>query len=777
MSEEETEVSNQKLFSFINSNDVEGVHSFLKNATTASVNKPDKNGYTPLIAATANREGDPQIIEDFLSFEGIDVTLANSDGNTALHYFCQNGRGDQCMKTFNKFLKLGADINAENRHGETPLFKAIFNRYESLAMVQTLLHHDARVDIATKQHGETVLHYAVRLGREDLVYVLVAAGAPLNVKSSTEEMTPFEMACRDEHTTNVANYLAKIQGIEYSKTRKTGSGIAKPVSKVEIKNPEMRRREKPKTERDKKNSKNSLISKVRKNRVNIKEFEISSPQGEMQHKTHVDIEYNWTGEQDPESAFELVEKVGEGAFGAVFRAIHIETQFTIAIKKVPLGAKTSFEEAIKKEISILKQCRHHFIVQYYGCFFKEQHLWILMDFCKRGSIEDLLQDTPGRTLPEDQISQFLYAALEGLSYLHSRNIIHRDVKAANLLRTEEGYVKLADFGVSSQIRQINSQNPGLMKSYSRKNVGTPLWMAPEVLLQTGHDFKADIWSLGITAIEMADGRPPHHEKNLMRAMAIIPSSPPPLLKNPSAWTQEFNDFLKTCLVIDHKERPSSILLLNHEFMQIGKKKLEEKFKKFRKTPAPKSYRATLELESPLDIDEGVTSPVSSPRDKKQAWESRRTPGTDAFHQDESPENSPNSVILSPEKGSDDGVYKLDGEDKKRPSDVSAGHHRNEVDGERDALLQDLSEFLSDSTVDARHHKLNSIGLDVNSTFSNLIDALISERTLFQTLQSHLENELAVNKRLMEQLERERQNLQKYHSVFATIKEAINAVGE
>jgi serine/threonine protein kinase len=183
-----------------------------------------------------------------------------------------------------------------------------------------------------------------------------------------------------------------------------------------------------------------------------------------------------------------------------------------------------------------------------------------MEYCGAGSVSDLMNIT-NKTLTEDQIAVVCLHSVKGLAYLHSQRKIHRDIKAGNILLNDQGESKLADFGVSGQLSTL---------AKSRKTViGTPFWMAPEVIHETGHDYKCDVWSLGITAIEMAEGKPPYSNIHPLRAMFVIPTRPPPRLSEPDKWSPEFNDFIAKCLVKNPKDRCSSEELLQVSFALRG----------------------------------------------------------------------------------------------------------------------------------------------------------------------------------------------------------------
>jgi len=262
--------------------------------------------------------------------------------------------------------------------------------------------------------------------------------------------------------------------------------------------------------------------------------------------------------RDPTKDFNLLEKLGEGSYGAVWKAIHIKSGTVTAIKRV--AVENDLEE-ILNEIKIMKQCRSPYIISYYGSYFKENELWIVMEYCGAGSVSDLMRITD-KVLNEEQIAVVVRDALKGLVYLHSLRKIHRDIKAGNILLNEKGESKLADFGVSGQLSDTMAKRQTV--------IGTPFWMAPEVIQEVGYDVKADLWSLGITCIEMAEGKPPYSNIHPMRAIFMIPSRPPPKLTEPDNWSKDFNDFIAKCLTKNPEQRPHASELLKHPFVQKAK---------------------------------------------------------------------------------------------------------------------------------------------------------------------------------------------------------------
>uniref|UniRef100_A0A8D3C8Z1 non-specific serine/threonine protein kinase n=1 Tax=Scophthalmus maximus TaxID=52904 RepID=A0A8D3C8Z1_SCOMX len=271
---------------------------------------------------------------------------------------------------------------------------------------------------------------------------------------------------------------------------------------------------------------------------------------------------------DPAGIFELVEVVGNGTYGQVYKGRHVKTGQLAAIKVMDVTEEE--EEEIKAEINMLKKYSHHRnIATYYGAFVKksppghDDQLWLVMEFCGAGSVTDLVKNTKGSSLKEDWIAYICREILRGLSHLHAHKVIHRDIKGQNVLLTENAEVKLVDFGVSAQ----------LDRTVGRRNtfIGTPYWMAPEVIAcdenpDSTYDYRSDIWSLGITAIEMAEGAPPLCDMHPMRALFLIPRNPPPKLKS-KKWSKKFIDFIEGCLVKTYPSRPSTEQLLKHSFIR------------------------------------------------------------------------------------------------------------------------------------------------------------------------------------------------------------------
>ncbi|XP_075072302.1 STE20-like serine/threonine-protein kinase isoform X2 [Mixophyes fleayi] len=266
-------------------------------------------------------------------------------------------------------------------------------------------------------------------------------------------------------------------------------------------------------------------------------------------------------DQNPEEVWEIIGELGDGAFGKVFKAQNKETGILAAAKVIDTKSEDELEDYMV-EIDILASCDHPHIVKLLDAFYFENNLWILIEFCGGGAVDAVMLELE-RPLTEPHIRVICRQTLEALVYLHDNKIIHRDLKAGNILLTLDGDVKLADFGVSAK----NTKTLQRRDSF----IGTPYWMAPEVVMcetskDKPYDFKADVWSLGVTLIEMAQIEPPHHELNPMRVLLKIAKSEPPTLAQPSRWSKDFSDFLRKCLEKNLEARWTTVQLLQHPFV-------------------------------------------------------------------------------------------------------------------------------------------------------------------------------------------------------------------
>lgn len=297
------------------------------------------------------------------------------------------------------------------------------------------------------------------------------------------------------------------------------------------------------------------------------EFENISQPTEVQHLLHIDKNLNWTFDDSVNAHEVFVEdkQIGEGGFGKVITLIYKPSGTIFAGKMISSKAlDRSSREALKHEIDLMRQIVTPFTVQYYGSVNFNDTLTILMEYCDRGSLRDIM-DNKRKSLTEPQISVVLHDALLGLLMLHEKyHIVHRDIKAGNILLNSRGQIRIADFGVS---RQFDVEKT--MQTCSI--VGTPYWMAPEVINGMKYSYPADVWSIGATAIELAEGAPPYCEFPTMRALVEIATKGFPGFRAGNKLSKDFQDFVKQCMKYEPHERATINQLLEHPFIKRSEK--------------------------------------------------------------------------------------------------------------------------------------------------------------------------------------------------------------
>uniref|UniRef100_A0A8C6SXK3 non-specific serine/threonine protein kinase n=1 Tax=Neogobius melanostomus TaxID=47308 RepID=A0A8C6SXK3_9GOBI len=421
-------------------------------------------------------------------------------------------------------------------------------------------------------------------------------------------------------------------------------------------------------------------------------------------------------DENPEEAWDIIGELGDGAFGKVYKAQNKQTGILAAAKVIDTKSEEELEDYMV-EIDILASCDHENIVKLLDAFYFENKLWILIEFCAGGAVDAVMLELE-RPLTEPQIRVVCRQTLQALVYLHENKIIHRDLKAGNILFSMDGQVKwVPDFGVSAK----NTKTLQRRDSF----IGTPYWMAPEVVMcetskDRPYDFKADIWSLGVTLIELAQVEPPNHEMNPMRVLLKIAKADPPTLMQPSRWSPEFSNFLRRCLDKNVDNRWTAAQLLQHPFVSsvVDNKPLRELV-----AEAKAEVTEEIEEHKEEEEEEEAETPVSNVRSYILA--STRKDGssgganvTDREEEEEEEERYKNlkvTVTLPDQVASN----KENGE-KEEEKEVEAAKEEKEKKDSGVDLNLSISSFLRQRKTLKKTRKFMVDGVEVSVTTSKIV---------------------------------------------------------
>ncbi|XP_002756625.1 STE20-like serine/threonine-protein kinase isoform X2 [Callithrix jacchus] len=496
-------------------------------------------------------------------------------------------------------------------------------------------------------------------------------------------------------------------------------------------------------------------------------FKLGSEKKKKQYE-HVKRDLN------PEDFWEIIGELGDGAFGKVYKAQNKETSVLAAAKVIDTKSEEELEDYMV-EIDILASCDHPNIVKLLDAFYYENNLWILIEFCAGGAVDAVMLELE-RPLTESQIQVVCKQTLDALNYLHDNKIIHRDLKAGNILFTLDGDIKLADFGVSAK----NTRTIQRRDSF----IGTPYWMAPEVVMcetskDRPYDYKADVWSLGITLIEMAEIEPPHHELNPMRVLLKIAKSEPPTLAQPSRWSSNFKDFLKKCLEKNVDARWTTSQLLQHPFVTVNSNK------PIRELIAEAKAEVTEEVEDGKEEDEEEETDNSLPIPA-----SKRASSDLSIASSEEDKLSQNACIL---ESVSEKTERNNSEDKlnnkilnekptaDEPEKALEGINEQVTDAQLEAVteLHDRTAVIKESEREEKRPKLENLPdtedqetVDINSVSEG------KENNIMITLETNIEH----NQKSEEEKDQEKQQmvenrLTKYEEIKDTILQTVDFVSQ
>eukprot|EP01125_Pyxidicula_operculata_P004708 TRINITY_DN1760_c0_g3_i1.p1 TRINITY_DN1760_c0_g3~~TRINITY_DN1760_c0_g3_i1.p1 ORF type:complete len:759 (-),score=160.83 TRINITY_DN1760_c0_g3_i1:48-2324(-) len=567
--------SKPPIFGFIYEKDVVGLTDFLQTATPEDVNfQLPKSENTPLHEACIEKDMKSAILISLLNFEGIDVNIKNSSENTPLHYFCEKWAFPDYMESLSLFIKRGADVNATNITGETPIFKAIFNNSLRYLLMEALINYNADVNKLSDK-GEGVLHYAVHFGRSDLVNLILQARPKLDIKGS-DGCTPYELALKYKHV-KIAQHLKQVQ--ELFKWFEDNN-LPEDLKGVFIKNDITVGLLSDITDGLLRDTMGVESAQVRTQILGACQKIGASDSGrenallQLQKKDDTipdralhDLEKDLTELREGQGfildgrEIEYVKLLGAGASGDVYKGFYKKT-VSVAIKVLKQMSADQEVDEFKKEFEILSSVRHENVVFFFGASLQPR-LCMVMEYCARGSLHKVLQES-SLVIPWAKVISICMETCNGLKALHLNTppIFHRDLKSLNLLVTQEWHIKLCDFGLS---RQATAANMDTMKQMR----GTFAYCDPEVYNGAVFSGASDVYSMGVIFWEVVNRvikgkyEAPYSEfKNINFDFQIIVMAAkdhlrPTIDKN---CPQSFRDLIVKCLDKSQAERPSLAMI-------------------------------------------------------------------------------------------------------------------------------------------------------------------------------------------------------------------------
>ena len=407
---------------------------------------------------------------------------------------------------------------------------------------------------------------------------------------------------------------------------------------------------------------------------------------------------------NPEDLFTLLYPIGIGGYGKVYKAIHNSTLKIFAIKiidytKDGLNNKSNISfnyNSVQEETALMRLIQDRdFFVKYYGSYYsrKSNTIWLILEYCSCGSLIDLMYSID-RSFTEIEIATFIEMILQGLICLHDLNIIHRDIKAQNILITEDGNAKLGDFGVGIKLTD---------KEYRHSKKGSPYWMSPQVILQEDYDIKTDIWSLGITCVELAESQPPFADLKPMAVMNKISKQPPNVedIINVEEYSENFVDFIRKCIVVDPNKRASAKELIEHEFIRKnakGKKYIKDLITKFKEEIKDYMDKKSDELKSLKKKDDNENNDNNDNNynnENKEELESNKNENSNEELYSIINENS-NNGNESNKNNNENNIENIDNDYKENNSMIIKDDRQNE---DIPKIMEDTKKFLEEIEID------------------------------------------------------------------------------